>query len=381
MPRFLRGAQIVWLAATLLRAMRPSSAILLPLVVLLGFGQALAGPYSKAAGKNAPMTEVERRIRGDDGVVRSVIVAEPAAPDRWGNAQGNQNDLAVDGAFDGQTVAVIQLYTEAAFDFQLPKAALREKGFSVYRWINTPPSPATLEQALQHASQLWIISGTTRQLTPAHVAVIKRYFEAGHGVYIWGDNEPYYADANAVTEALFGTVMLGNLDGQQTIGLQTHPGGPGLLPNHLLTTGLEHIYEGHTIATIQPTEVLRPLIYGSAGNLVTAYYDQDGRRAIIDGGFTRLYMKWDTAGTARYVKNAAAWLINAERFGDAVVSDAVKHAPAAIATSRSAPPTPRPSTMDAADPFVATRTIGLVFAAILALLIGIHYLPALHRHE
>ena len=373
--------EIVSAVAALLPAMRPSPAVLFPLIILLGFSQALAGPYSKAAGKNAPTTEVERRVRGDDGVVRSVIVAEPAAPDRWGNAAGNQNDLAVDGAFDGQTVAVLQLYTEAAFDFQLPKAALREKGFSVYRWINTPPSPAALEQALEKASQLWIISGSTRQLTPAHVAVIKKYFEAGHGLYIWGDNEPYYADANAVTEALFGTVMLGNVEGQVTIGLQTQAGGPGLLPNHLLTTGLAHIYEGHTIATIQSNTVLRPLIYGSAGNLVTAYYDQDGRRAIVDGGFTRLYMKWDTAGTARYVKNAAAWLINAERFGDAVVSDAVKHAPAVIATSAPTPPARRPATVMAADPFVATRTIGLVFAAIMALLIGLHCVPALHRHE
>jgi hypothetical protein len=43
-------------------------------------------------------------------------------------------------------------------------------------------------------------------------------------------------------------------------------------------------------------------------------------RAILDGGFTCLYMRWDTAGTGRYVKNAAAWLANAERFGDAVVA-------------------------------------------------------------
>ena len=64
----------------------------------------------------------------------------------------------------------------------------------------------------------------------------------------------------------------------------------------------------------QPNQSLTPLLYGSADNLVTAYYDQDGRRAIFDGGFTRLYNNWDTAGTARYVKNAAAWLANAERF-------------------------------------------------------------------
>lgn len=365
--------------------MRPTSAILLPLVVILcsglgsgrGSGQAFAGgPYSKAAGKSAPMKQVERQVRSDDGVIHTMIVEEPPAPDRWGNASGNQNDLAVDGAFDGQTVAVLQLYTEPAFDFRLPKEALKEKGFSVYRWINTPPSPAALEKALEKASQLWIISGPSRQLTPAHIAVIKHYFEAGHGLYIWGDNEPYYADANAVTEALFGTVMLGNLEGQETIGLQTRFDGPGLRPNHLLTTGLVHIYEGHTIATIQPNTVLTSLIYGSAGNLVTAYYDQGGRRAIVDGGFTRLYMKWDTAGTARYVKNAASWLVNAERFGDAVVSDVVKHAPAAIATG----PAAAPSTMTpAADPFVATRAIGLVFVALMTLLIGLHYVPALHR--
>jgi len=62
---------------------------------------------------------------------------------------------------------------------------------------------------------------------------------------------------------------------------------------------------------------MQPLVFGSAGNLVTSIYEHDGKRAIVDGGFTRLYIHWDTAGTARYVKNAAAWLANAERFGTA----------------------------------------------------------------
>ncbi len=101
----------------------------------------------------------------------------------------------------------------------------------------------------------------------------------------WGDNEPYYADANAVARVLFGTTMLGNVMGDQVVGLQKAKATPGLLPQHLLTTGLEFIYEGITIATIQPNET-----------------------------------KWDTAGTGRYVKNAAAWLVNVERFGDAVVA-------------------------------------------------------------
>lgn len=63
-------------------------------------------------------------------------------------------------------------------------------------------------------------------------------------------------------------------------------------------------------------QALTPLIHGSAGNVVAAIYDKDNKRAIMDGGFTRLFYKWESAGTARYIKNAAAWLANHERFGD-----------------------------------------------------------------
>lgn len=54
---------------------------------------------------------------------------------------------------------------------------------------------------------------------------------------------------------------------------------------------------------------------------MAAYYSRNGKRAILDGGFTRLYIHWDTAGTARYVKNAAAWLVNYERFGKKVLAE------------------------------------------------------------
>ena len=154
----------------------------------------------------------------------------------------------------------------------------------------------------------------TRHLNDKHLAVIKKFFEAGHGVYIWGDNEPYYADANAVGQALVGVTMRGDVRGDQTVGLQKEPGKAGVLRRHLITTGLEYIYEGITIATIDSNQKLTPLIYGSADNLVAAFYDREGKRLIFDGGFTRLYNKWDTAGPGRYVKNAAAWLANVERF-------------------------------------------------------------------
>ena len=99
-------------------------------------------PYTPSAGQDAPAkASVEETVKDDQGRTRKVIVERDALPvhkDTYGNAQGNQYDLAVDGAFDGQTVAVLHFCME--FDFALPKAALKEKGFSVYRWVNTAPS-------------------------------------------------------------------------------------------------------------------------------------------------------------------------------------------------------------------------------------------------
>jgi len=250
-------------------------------------------------------------------VTRQQLVRERVKGDEHGNALGNQFDLARDGAFDGATVAVLHFYTMENFDFSKPKAALKKKGFSVFRWVNTAPDPDELEEKLEKACQLWIISDGRRHLNDKHIAVIKKFFDSGKGVYIWGDNEPYYADANAVGKALVGATMNGNLNGSQKVGLKLgEEDKSGIAPQHLITTGIETLYEGITIATIDKGHQLTPLIHGSAGNLVAAVYDVDGKRAIFDGGFTRLYCHWDTAGTARYVKNAAAWLTNVEKFGE-----------------------------------------------------------------
>jgi len=302
---------------------------LLSCLLTLGLSAPALAQYSQTAGSNAPAAErVVEQVRNDKtGQLEARARFVPVQRDGYGNSAGNQHDLAVDGAFEGQTVAVIQLYD---FPFDAARDALKEKGFSVYRWSNAVPPVKEFEAQLEKACQLWLISGDQRRLSDAHVAVIKRFFESGKGVYLWGDNEPYYADANAVGAALMGVTMLGNLRGDQVVGLEKSDGKAhvGVRRSHLLSTGLEFLYEGITIATVQPNDALEPLLYGSAGNLVSGFYDRGGKRAIFDGGFTRLYNKWDTAGTARYVKNSAAWLANAERFGDAVVSKHVKRTPA-----------------------------------------------------
>jgi hypothetical protein len=287
-----------------------SKAVLSALILCTFFfgNTARAQVYNACKGANAVY---EERVDRETGKKSKVAVDA----DSHGNPQGNKYDLAVDGAFEGQTIAVLHLYTGEGFDFSLPKAALKEKGFSVYRWMDNPPTPDELETALKKSCQLWIISDSYQKLNEDHLKVIKKFFDQGHGVYIWGDNEPYYADANYVSEYLLGVKMTGNLPGNEVVGLNNKNSKTGLTPGHLITTGLQYVYEGITIATINNNTTLTPLIYGHEKNLVAATYEKDGKRAVLDGGFTRLYISWDAAGTGRYVKNAAAWLVNYEKFG------------------------------------------------------------------
>ena len=293
------------------------------MVLVFIAGQSVFAQYNtEAKGKNRIWKAQVEQVENEDGIMEEVEVMREVQGDNWGNPAGTQYDLAEDGAFEGNTVAVLHLYTGEGFDFSLPKAALAEKGFSVFRWLNQPPPAEELREKLKEASQLWVISSSARLLNDEHLAVIKEFFDSGKGLYIWGDNQPYYSDANFLSQNLLGTTMNGNVPGDVTVGIIGEESKTsGIMDGHMISTGISSVYEGITIATITPNQDLEPLIYGSQGNLVTAVYEKDQKRAIIDGGFTRLYYKWDTAGTGRYVKNAAAWLTNYERFGELVYKD------------------------------------------------------------
>lgn len=279
--------------------------------------------YNAGAGHNAPAAErVRVEQKQGDGTVRYETVTREAPRDPHGNAVGAHHDLAVDGAFDGQTVLVIDLYRQ---DFSQAAAAIKRKGFSVVRYQDVPPL-AELESGLKKANQFWILASCENRvhLPKTHQLAVKRFFEAGHGVYLWGDNDPCNADADSLASMLIDARVQGDLIGNQVVGVSKGPGQPGMVRDHLLSTGVEQIYEGITVATVKPAGAMTPVIYGSAGNLVTAAFEAQGRRLIIDGGYTRLSNSWDSAGTGRYVMNAAAWLANYERFGNSVVATQFK---------------------------------------------------------
>ena len=237
----------------------------------------------------------------------TVIVG--TAVDEFENFEGTEHDLCKDGAHEGETIVVLNLI-HRQISFAEATKALGKKGFKVVHH-KSPPSPENLRLELGNACQIWVISSTSRLLNEQHLQVIKEFFERGRGVYIWGDNDPFFADANVLGKALLGVEMRGDTRGGKVVKKSLGADKPGFIA-HPITNGLDNIFEGATIATIGDSENIQPIMRGSAGNVVTAVYESDGKRAVIDGGSTRLMPRfWNkTAGTARFVKNAACWLVN-----------------------------------------------------------------------
>ncbi len=237
-----------------------------------------------------------------------------AIKDSYGNPLGSQYDLAKDGSFVGYSIVVLFLCSDRTSNFNEPKKALEKKGFSVYVYDNI--SANDLKYKLRDdKTQLWIISDRVAKLNREHYDIIQEYLNSNHGVYIWGDNLPYYQDANAILRRAFNTEMYGDSYGDKVLGIQPRNGEAGIIANHPITTGIVNFYEGITIAEVYTKGILTPLIYGSNKKVVAAYYSKNNKRVIVDGGFTRLYYKWNSAGTDRYIVNAAAWLTNIEYFG------------------------------------------------------------------
>eukprot|EP00727_Mastigamoeba_balamuthi_P003148 m51a1_g12830 hypothetical protein (276) ;mRNA; r:2462-3364 len=246
---------------------------------------------------------------------------EMSVRDRDGNVASTTADLVRDGAFsshpDLNRIAVLSL---VGICFAEPEKALKKKGFEVVL-LNASTTPKTLGRELARSGQLWIVSGMTEKtvLRDEHVRLITEFWESGRGLYLWGDNAPLFIDVNPIALKLFGAELTGDVQGDHVVSRRPEgkEDGTGFC-DHPIMHGLDHLYEGITVSSVtrssSASPALKDVVVGSDGTVVVAAYEADGRRCVIDGGFTRLYYKWDSAGTGRYVVNAASWLANVEKF-------------------------------------------------------------------
>ena len=240
-----------------------------------------------------------------------------AHKDKYGNPDGSAYDLAQDGAFKGYKIIALN-YASAHVHFRDCSPALNRKGFEIIAF-DKPTDPRPIQQCLsanQGRCQIWVISDLCHWPGDERVLdLAERAFKEGVGLYIWNDNDPFGVQGNYLAERLFRAKTVGDYPGERILGVSPRPGEPGIIKDHPITTGIVSFYEGVTISHLVPAQALDVLMIDSGRTQLSGFYDKDGCRCIVDGGFTRLYVNWNSAGTDRYVVNAAAWLANVERFG------------------------------------------------------------------
>jgi len=256
--------------------------------------------------------------------------------DAHDNPLGSQYDLPRDGTMQEHTLVFCWFTRVDDCSYNMPVKALRAKGFNVVVHDARKSTTQQMMVSLLKADVVWLVSG--KEILEAGFAqfldALEAFHRRGGGIFVWGDNAPFFAHANALLSRLFpneGISLEGNDHGSQI--MKSHDNGltPGRFTrNHLIMTGLNSLFEGVTISYLPmlgPLKVLATYNHGQGYNGKPYCAVADGEvyrrcrsglpaagrgRLVVDGGFTKLYDElWTkTAGTERYVKNASTWLLN-----------------------------------------------------------------------
>lgn len=102
--------------------------------------------HTESAGQSAPATAVDVKVKAADGTFKVERRSEPAKKDAYGNAAGNRHDLAVDGAFDGQTIVVLRSTWSLRSSTKTASAPSSTAASRASTWSGPPQALANAER-------------------------------------------------------------------------------------------------------------------------------------------------------------------------------------------------------------------------------------------
>jgi len=275
------------------------------------------------------------------------------------NLCGSKYDLGKDGAFSDYSVLVMMFIGFLDPDWpNCAGAALKEKGFNVtYCTYKEVEKFLTLIRTGKY-NVVWILSSgggyvdswtVDSQSTflkdnfkEQFISAVVDYHKSGGGLFLWGDNEPYYYEMNLILQQIAKINDDEKKPSYIQFGGNTHadkvlsygdPTKPGEFDKeHLVFSGINYLYEGVTIcypvihsstddSSTDPSAESVPKTVGEYDVLATS---SNGKpvilkiekkngcgRVIIDSGWTKLYnTNWKSVGQSRYVVNACVWLMD-----------------------------------------------------------------------
>jgi len=164
---------------------------------------------------------------------------------------------------------------------------------------------------------VWIISGgkdNNSLLTDVHVRQIADFHRFGGGLALWGDNAPFYYEANLIMAELGYGAMMGNYLGSQIVGPQRGVGEPGFNERHPILHGIDQLFEGITVAGL-PEDLLSrgwiELMRATDRRLLTAFLPPKGKHGpcVLHGAFTQLFYNLTAAGQEPFVLNLGTYTV------------------------------------------------------------------------
>jgi hypothetical protein len=265
----------------------------------------------------SPPLQAYNEVAGKSNII------DANAYDHYGNPTGREYDLGRDGAFMGFSILIAQFYSDFQFNdaaMQVPIDELKSKGFQV-KHVKSENECIT-ELASNRYQIAWIIS-TSHIQNPKFTSALTDFHSAGGAIFLFADNTPFVCHVSEFLQTKFGITIEGNYYGGQTLKYKENGHQQtGNFGEHEIFTGITNLFEGITIchpvySTPARREVFVTIATASDGNSSIAVYDPSSTstegRLCLDCGFTKLYINWDSAGTARYIVNASCWLLGIEK--------------------------------------------------------------------
>ncbi|MGE0173494.1 MAG: hypothetical protein AB7T49_11925 [Oligoflexales bacterium] len=236
----------------------------------------------------------------------------------------------------GRKILMFVAYTPMAADVDIDAQEIEAAtGLTIDRFSADQVTNA--EAALQGTQYdaIWVFSdggGESRDETVLFQE-IKAQVEKGAGLVLYGDNAPYYYEANALLNLIhpdWNIALDGNYFGEGQVSKDGFPStGKGKLLDHPVTAGLyQSVSEGTSISNLVSTGMpsvmdqtqFAKVLINSEGNVSVAAIDgspfgKKTSRTIIHGGFTSFYRggwdwAWDSTvspGTPQFIFNIACW--------------------------------------------------------------------------
>jgi len=237
--------------------------------------------------------------------------------DEFGNPIGKAFDLGGvdDERLYGEKILLYVGYIDEPYEWHFAQQSVSERNIQMDIIYRGRDGKCPIDESmLSKYQQLWMVSDRSLTISTRQVDMITSFSKRGGGILLWADNDPYYDDANAVAQRIIKTSFSGNKPGGRIM-TPSEKLSPGRIIEHPLTSGVNQLFEGHTICTISSAPNVTLLAQSHDGQMCMACYETGNVRIVLDTAFTKLMPGsfHKTAGTARYFRNIAFWLSHGAR--------------------------------------------------------------------